>query len=153
MMTHDDDGRCVDNFFSAAAAALEFAAAVQLRATRPDMPRPFKIPVNTAKGQSQRQVAKNLAAQAEAAKQKKGKKVSKKERAEYATIEAEVEALEAAAVSAQAALDEANSGKQRLSMNEKLDIASEASRARTAADKKMERYLELDELISEADGL
>ena len=80
-------------------------------------------------------------------------KVTKKERAEYETIEAEVEALEAAAVSAQAALDEANSGKQRLSMNEKLDIASEASRARTAADKKMERYLELDELISEADGL
>ena len=40
-------GRCVDNFFSAAAAALEFAAAVQLRATQPDLPRPFRIPLGT----------------------------------------------------------------------------------------------------------
>ena len=38
---------CVDNFFSAAAAALEFAAAVQLRAQCPGMPRPFRIPLGT----------------------------------------------------------------------------------------------------------
>ena len=38
---------CVDNFFSAAAAALEFAAAVQLRASRPDLCRPFRIPLGT----------------------------------------------------------------------------------------------------------
>ena len=38
---------CVDNFFSAAAAALEFAAAVQLRSSRPDLCRPFRIPLGT----------------------------------------------------------------------------------------------------------
>ena len=38
---------CVDNFFSAAAAALEFAAAVQLRASRPSISRPFRIPLGT----------------------------------------------------------------------------------------------------------
>ena len=121
----------------------------------PAPPPPPPPPPPKPAGPSQRQVAKALKEQEAAAKEKKKKKVkvTKKERAEFETIEAEVEALEAAAVSAQAALDEANSGKQRLSMNEKLDIASEASRARTAADKKMERYLELDELISEADGL
>ena len=39
---------CVDNFFSAAAAALEFAAAVQLRTLRPELARPFRIPMGTA---------------------------------------------------------------------------------------------------------
>jgi len=38
---------CVDNFFSAAAAALEFAAAVELRARRPEVDRPFKIGLGT----------------------------------------------------------------------------------------------------------
>ena len=39
---------CIDNFFSAAAAALEFFAAIQLRAQRPDLPRPYRVPVGTA---------------------------------------------------------------------------------------------------------
>jgi len=39
---------CIDNFFSAAAATLEFAAAVQLRRRRPAMSRPFRIPCGTA---------------------------------------------------------------------------------------------------------
>ena len=39
--------RCVDNFFSAAAAALEFCAAVRLRATHPTRVRPFRIPCAT----------------------------------------------------------------------------------------------------------
>ena len=38
---------CVDNFFSAAAAALEFAAAVRLRASHPALARPFRIPFGT----------------------------------------------------------------------------------------------------------
>ena len=40
--------RCIDNFFSATAATLEFAAAVQLRRRRPAMSRPFRIPCGTA---------------------------------------------------------------------------------------------------------
>lgn len=36
---------CIDNFFSAAAAALEFAACVRLRFTRPDLERPYRIPL------------------------------------------------------------------------------------------------------------
>ena len=39
---------CVDNFFSAAAAALEFAAAVQLRRRKPYLPRPYRVPLGTA---------------------------------------------------------------------------------------------------------
>ena len=39
---------CVDNFFSAAAAALEFAAAVRLRTSHPELERPFRIPLGTA---------------------------------------------------------------------------------------------------------
>jgi len=39
---------CIDNFFSASAAALEFAAIVRLRISRPQMARPYKIPLGTA---------------------------------------------------------------------------------------------------------
>ena len=39
--------RCVDNFFSAAAAALEFAAALKLRHACPQLPRPFRVPLGT----------------------------------------------------------------------------------------------------------
>lgn len=39
---------CVDNFFSAAAAALEFAAAIRLRFSRPGLPRPYRVPLGTA---------------------------------------------------------------------------------------------------------
>ena len=57
-----------------------------------------------------------------------------------------------AAVKAQAALDEANSGASRLSQKAVLALAGESSAARRAADRKMERYMELDELITMADG-
>ena len=56
------------------------------------------------------------------------------------------------AAEAQAALDEANSGTKRLSSREILAIAGAASEARKAADAKMERFLELDELITQADA-
>ena len=86
-----------------------------------------------------------------AEKGKKKVKVSKKERKEYATIEAEVEELEIVAAKAVAALEEANNGKRRLSMNEVLDLANDVSDTRRAADAKMERYIFLDELITAAD--
>lgn len=37
----------IDNFFSAAQAALEFAACVKLRVSRPELERPFRMPLNT----------------------------------------------------------------------------------------------------------
>lgn len=37
----------IDNFFSAAQAALEFAAYIKLRVSRPDLDRPFRVPLNT----------------------------------------------------------------------------------------------------------
>ena len=58
----------------------------------------------------------------------------------------------ASAVKAQAALDQANSAARRLSSREMLEIASAASAARRAADEKMERYMYLEELISQADA-
>ena len=85
-------------------------------------------------------------------KKQKKKKVSKKERKEYETIEAEVEELEMAALAAAALVEEANSNKKRLGMNEMLELVSKASDARRAADAKMERYIELDELITAADS-
>ena len=111
-------------------------------------------PAKTEKAPSQRQLAKagqKLLEEQQASKKKKIK-VSKKERLEYATIEAEVEELEMAAMKAQAALDEANSGASRLSQKAVLALAGESSAARRAADRKMERYIELDELITMADG-
>jgi amino acid transporter len=38
----------VDNFFSAAQAVLEFVAFVKLRVSRPDLERPFRVPLSTA---------------------------------------------------------------------------------------------------------
>ena len=38
---------CIDNFFSSAAAVLEFAAAIQLRRARPHLPRPFRVQLGT----------------------------------------------------------------------------------------------------------
>ena len=86
------------------------------------------------------------------ANKKKKIKVTKKERKEYETIEAEVEELELAAIKAQEALDEANAGKSGLSLKEKMAVASACTAARRAADERMERYVELDELITMADG-
>ena len=36
---------CIDNFFSASAAALEFVACLYLRYSQPDLVRPYRIPV------------------------------------------------------------------------------------------------------------
>ena len=118
----------------------------------PPPPKPKPKPAGkAATGPSQRQQAKAIREEASKKKQKKIK-VSKKEREEYATIEADCEALEVAAAEAKAALEEANSSARRLSSREMMDIASAASDARRAADEKMERYLELEELITTADS-
>ena len=76
--------------------------------------------------------------------------MSKKEREEYATIEADVEALEVAASDAQTALEEANKQARRPKPAEMMELAAAASDARKAADAKMERYIELEELMEEA---
>ena len=78
--------------------------------------------------------------------------MTKKERKEYETIEAEVEALEIAAAEAEAALEEANNAPRRPKPAEMMELAGAASDARRAADQKMERYIELEELISAADS-
>ena len=122
-------------------------------AAAPPPPPPEPSQASAAPAISQRKAAKAIQ-ELNAKKEKKGKKtkVSKKLRDEYASIEAEVEALEVAAAKAQAALDDANSAARRVSASEMMDIASAASEARQAADAKMERYIELEELISEADA-
>ena len=122
----------------------------------PPAPKPVKkaTPINTGPAPSQRsleRLGKALQEKKKAEKGKKKVKVSKKERKEYATIEAEVEELEIVAAKAVAALEEANNGKRRLSMNEVLELASDVSDTRRAADAKMERYIFLDELITAAD--
>ena len=86
------------------------------------------------------------------AKGKKKIKVSKKDRAEYATIEAKVEELELKAVAAQTALDDANAAQKRPSQSAVLELAGQVSTARKEADDIMERYLHLDEMISQADA-
>ena len=100
-------------------------------------------------GPSQRQAAKAILEEASQTKAKKASKVkvTKKDRKEYETIEAEVEAAEVAAAEAQAALDAANSGARRPKPAEILELAGAASAARKAADAKMERYVELEELM------
>ena len=120
-------------------------------------PKPVKkaTPINTGPAPSQRsleRLGKAMQEEREAAKKAKKKvKVSKKERLEYATIEAEVEELEIAAAKAVAALDEANNAKRRLSMMEMMELTSNVSDTRSAADARMERYIVLDELITAAD--
>ena len=39
---------CIDNFFTAVGAVLEFAAIVKLRIAAPELPRPYRIPLGTA---------------------------------------------------------------------------------------------------------
>ena len=75
--------------------------------------------------------------------------VTKKEREEFETIEADVEALEVAAAKAEATLEAAKDAKPRLPQMELLALASKASSARNSANAKMERYMELDELMRE----
>ena len=38
---------CIDNFFTAASSALEFASALRLRTSQPDLHRPFRVPLGT----------------------------------------------------------------------------------------------------------
>ena len=78
--------------------------------------------------------------------------MSKKERAEYATIEEKVEELELLATEAQKALDEANAMARRPSQSAILELAGQVSVSRKAADEMMGRYLYLDEMISKADA-
>ena len=135
-----------------ASVSIADMANIGLRAPPPLPPLPPSTPDSDAKeaGPSQRQMAKKI--EQETKKKVKKVKVSKKDRKEYETIEAEVEALEIAAAEAEAALEEANNAARRLSTNEMMDLASAASDARRAADLKMERYIELEELIAEADA-
>ena len=79
-------------------------------------------------------------------------KGSKKERAEFATMEEKVEELELLAMEAQKALDEANAMARRPSQSAILELAGQVSATRKAADEMMERYLYLDEMISKADA-
>ena len=73
-------------------------------------------------------------------------------RAADATIEADIEALEAAAAEAEAVYEEAKSSAKRLGQMELLALVSAASDARKAVDSKMERYLVLEEMMAEAGG-
>jgi len=125
----------------------------------PPASKPVKkaTPINTGPAPSQRsleRLGKAMLDQKAAARGKKKVKVTKKERKEYETIEAEVEELEIAAAKAAAALEEANAGtrgKRRPTMNEMLELTRACTDARSAADAKMERYIILDELITAAD--
>ena len=79
--------------------------------------------------------------------QEKKKKFSKREREEYATIEADIDALEAAAVKAEAELEAGKLARPRLPQMQLLALAGASSDARRAADAKMERYLELEDML------
>ena len=126
----------------------------------PPPPTPKPAPPAAPPAPSQRELAKGIAASAAAdaakraaSKKEKKVKVSKKERAEYETIEAEVGALEVACAEAEAAFEEAKSRtSKRLTLTEQMAMADAALSARKAADEKLERYLELEELISKADA-
>jgi ATP-binding cassette subfamily F protein uup len=137
---------------SAGVASVNIAdmANIGLRAPPPPPPPAPKKEAPKDAGPSQRQMAKKIASQSE--KKAKKVKVSKKDRKEYETIEEEVETLEVKAAEAEAALAEANAAARRLSTNEMMALAAAASDARRAADQKMERYIELEELISAADA-
>ena len=125
----------------------------------PPPPKPKPAPPAAPQAPSQRELAKGIAASAAAGaakraalKKEKKVKVSKKERAEYETIEAEVEALEVACAEAEAAFEEAKSKTAKKSVTQQMAMADAAQCARKAADEKLERYLELEELISKADA-
>jgi len=125
----------------------------------PPPPKPKPAPPAAPQAPSQRELAKGIAASAAAdaakraaSKKEKKVKVSKKERAEYETIEAEVEALEVACAEAEAAFEEAKSKTAKKSVTQQMAMADAAQCARKAADEKLERYLELEDLISKADA-
>jgi hypothetical protein len=140
-----------------AAAQLERVMNMGLHSSPPPAPPPPPPPAPPpAATLSKKEVTKAVRAQAAKEKEQrqmaKKVKVSKKEREEYASIEAEVEALEIAAAEAQRKADEGNAAKPRLPMNELLALADAVSSSRRAADMRLERYIELEELISKADA-
>jgi len=81
----------------------------------------------------------------------KKKKFGKREKAEYATIEADVAELEAAAAKAEAELQEVIASRKRLPQMQQLALVNAAAAARRAADDKMDRYLELEEMLELAE--
>ena len=113
----------------------------------PSAPKPAKKTEVAAP--SKRELARLKDDLSKAAKKKKPKKLKagKREREEYATIEEDIEALEALAAKADAELEEAKSATKRLGQMEMLDLVMAASDARKAVDEKMERFLELEELL------
>ncbi|EOD12548.1 hypothetical protein EMIHUDRAFT_247380 [Emiliania huxleyi CCMP1516] len=74
------------------------------------------------------------------------------EKAEYATIEADVAELEAAAAKAEAELQEVIASRKRLPQMQQLALVNAAAAARRAADDKMDRYLELEEMLRACRG-
>lgn len=135
-----------------AAKMLENAMNLGFRSPPPAAPPPPPAPVAVEPALSKKEVASIMATKLKEEKKKKKVKVTKKDRAEYETIEADIEALELAAQEAQAALDEANANARGHS-SALLDLAQAASTARRRAEEKMERFIELDELISAADAV
>ena len=137
-----------------AQAMLENALNFGLRSSPTPPPPPVAAPPPPPmRAPSPPRPKENLSRSGRVKKVKKLKKlkVGKKEREEYATIEADLEALEIAAAKAKADLEEASAAKRRPPQMELLALAAAATDARRAADDKMERYMLLEELISEAD--
>jgi len=137
-----------------AQAMLENALNFGLRSSPTPPPPPVAAPPPPpVRAPSPPRPKENLSRSGRVKKVKKLKKlkVGKKEREEYATIEADLEALEIAAAKAKADLEEASAAKRRPPQMELLALAAAATDARRAADDKMERYMLLEELISEAD--
>ena len=138
-----------------AAQMLEDAMSIGFREALPPPPAP-PPPSPPPAAPSKKELAKAIKAQTTKEKEQrqatKQVKVSKKDREEYATIEAEVEELEIAAAEAHRKMEEGNAAKPRLPMNDLLALADAASASRRAADKRMERYIELEELMAKADA-
>ena len=135
-----------------ATAAKKLEDVFSLGLTRaPPPPPPPPPPPMAASSQERGEARAAVEAAAEAAKvrkqQEKKKKFSKREKEEYATIEADIDVLEAAAVKAEAELEEAKLAKPRLPQMQLLALAGAGSDARRAADAKMKRYLELEDML------
>ena len=130
-----------------AAQKIQQLAEFGLRSTPPPPP-PAPKPEAVATGPSKRELNR-LKDQLAKANKKKGKKAKfgKREAAEYETIEEDIEALEALAAEAEAEVEAAKG--RRVGQMEMLALVSAASDARQAVDAKMERFLELEELIAE----
>jgi ABC-type multidrug transport system ATPase subunit len=134
-----------------ASKMLEKALNFGLNAAPPPPPPPPPPPAPAAPSRRELARLKESLSQASRKKQKK-KKFGKREREEYDTIEADIEALEAAVATAESELEQGNAAKPRLPQMELLALASAASEAHRALDEKMERYLELEEMIAVAEA-